>query len=124
MSETGEQTTVLGRILGGVLVVVGIGAYVISGFASATALIPSVFGVLIAALSLLGGDDTPDTAIYGIGLLAVLGLVGSMRGVPEIVALVTGGSADAPVAAVTQGVMILVCLVLVGAVGRHVREAL
>lgn len=123
MSETGAQTTSVGMILGAVLIVVGIGAYILSDFASVTAFIPTIFGAAIAGLAVLGRDDTRErTAIYAIGILAVLGVFGSVRGIPDIIALLTRSSVDSVVAPVTQGVMIVVCLVLVLAVGRYVLD--
>ncbi len=124
MSKTGEQTALLGLVLGGVLVVVGIGAYVITEFASITALIPAIFGALIAGLGAVGRNEPrQQVANYGIGVLAVLGVVGSLRAVPDIVAVLTGDSVNSGVATVTQGAMIGVCLVLVGAVGRYVLDS-
>ncbi len=123
MSETGEQTASVGLILGGVLIVVGIGAYVLSNFASVTAFIPTIFGAAIAGFAALGRDDTRERiAIYAIGALAILGIVGSVRGIPDIVALLTGGSVESVVAPVTQGAMIVVCLVLILAVGRYLLD--
>ncbi len=121
MSETGAQTTSVGLALGGVLVVVGIGAYVLSDFASVTAFVPTVFGVAIAGLAVAGREQRRERpAIYAIGILAILGVLGSARGIPDVVALLTGGSVDSVVAPVTQGVMIVVCLVLVLVAGRYV----
>ena len=121
MSNPGFQTATLGVVLGGLLIVVGSGAYVLSNFASVTALIPAIFGVLIALLGAIGRNGTRQRiALYGIGALAALGVLGSLRAVPDIVALVSGESAGATVAPVTQAVTIVVCLVLVASVGRYV----
>lgn len=123
MSEAGEQTAVVGLTLGGVLIVAGIGAYILSGFVSVTAFIPAIFGAAIAGLSLLGREEKRErTTIYAIGVLAILGVLGSARGVPDIVMLLTGGSVDSVVAPVAQGVMIVVCLILVLAVGRYILD--
>ncbi|APX97904.1 hypothetical protein [Natronorubrum daqingense] len=123
MSDVGERTATLGAIVGAVLVVLGIGAYVLTDFASVTALIPTFFGVLIAALGAIGRDESRERgALYGIGALAVLGAVGSARAVPDIIALVSGESVDSVVATVSQGAMIVFCLVLVVGVGRYVLE--
>lgn len=121
MSERGAQTATLGVVLGAALVVVGIAAFVISEFASVTALIPSVFGLLIGAIGWIGrSDDRQRAAIYGIGVLAAIGVLGSLRGIPDVIAMLTGGTVDSVVAAISQGVMIVVCLVLVGSVIRYV----
>lgn len=115
----GRSTPTLGIALGGVLVAVGIVAYVLSDFASVTALIPAVFGVVIASLAVAGRRTQREKlAILGIGVLALLGVLGSVRGVSDVIALLTGGAVDSTVAAVAQGVMILVGLVLLVAAGR------
>ncbi len=114
----------LGIILGVALVVLGVGAYVLSDFASITALIPAVFGVLIAILGVVGYQQTDrqQLAAYGIGLLAVLGALGSARGVPDIIALLTGEAVESTIAAVSQGTMIVICLILLAAVIQFIRH--
>lgn len=114
----------LGIILGIVLVVVGVGSYVLSDFASITALIPAVFGVLIAILGMVGylGTDRQRLAAYGIGLLAVLGVLGSTRGIPDIIALLTGEAVESTISAVSQGTIIIICLVLLVAVIQFIRD--
>ena len=114
----------LGIVLGISLIVLGVSAYAFSDFVSITALIPAFFGVLVAILSLVGyrQTDRQRLAAYGIGLLAVLGVLGSARGIPDIIALLTGGAVDSPIAAVSQGVMIAVCLVLLATVIQVVRD--
>ena len=123
MSTDATQTTTLGIVLGGILGVAGIGAYAASDFASATALIPTVFGVALVALAVIGRDERRhQLAVYGIGALSVLGILGSLRGVPEIIALLTGGQVESVVAPLTQGLLIGCCLILVGSVGRDALE--
>lgn len=124
MVNSGASAFMLGIVLGIVLVVLGVGAYMLSDFASITALIPALFGVLIAILGVVGRQQTERRrlAAYGIGLLAVLGVLGSTRGIPGIIALLTGESVDSTIAAVSQGTMIVVCLVLLVAVIQFVRN--
>ena len=124
MANSGIPAFMLGIVLGIVLVVLGVGAYVLSDFASITALIPALFGVLIVILG-VAGHQQPDRqrlAAYGIGLLAVFGVLGSMRGIPDIIALLTGEAVDSVIAAVSQGAMIVICLVLLVAVIQFVRD--
>ena len=122
-NDTGKFTFELGIVLGAALVLLGVGAYVLSGFASVTALLPTIFGVLIAGLGVAGRQtDREQLVIYGIGLLALFGVLGSARGIPDLITLVTGGEVDSVVAAVAQGGVILVGLVLLVAVVRYVVE--
>jgi len=124
MSSSRTTVFVLGIMLGTVLVALGVGAYVLSDFASVTALIPAFFGVLIAVLGVAGYQrtDRQRLAAYGIGLLAVLGVLGSTRGLPDIIALLTGGAVESTIAAVSQGTMIVICLVLLVAMVPFIRD--
>lgn len=123
MDDRERLVSMLGVALGIALVILGVAAYVLSEFASVTALIPSALGLAIALLgAAIPRTDRPRRAAYGIGALAALGALGSLRGVPDIVALLTGGTPESTVAAVAQGLTILVCLVLLAAVGGYVLE--
>ena len=123
MVNSQTSAFMLGIVLGIALVVLGIGASVLSDFASVTAFIPALFGVLIALLSGVGyRTDRQQLAAYGIGFLAVLGILGSTRGIPDIIALLTGGSVESVIAAVSQGAMIVICLILLTAVIQFIRD--
>jgi di/tricarboxylate transporter len=123
MAETDELTFTVGIGIGVLLAVVGVLAYVLTDFASATALIPSIFGILFVFLGQLGNSAGRErVARYGLGVLALLGLGGSTRGIGDIVAIVTGGTADQPVAAGSQALMALCCLLLLGLVGWAIVE--
>jgi hypothetical protein len=121
MPQSRNSVFTFGTVLGLALVVLGIGAYVLSNFASVTALIPAIFGVIIALLSVVGRrTDRHRFASYGIGLLAVLGVLGSARGIPGVIALLSGESVESTIAAVSQGAMIVICLVLLAVVGKDI----
>lgn len=124
MTNSTTSAFVLGIVLGIALVALGVVAYALSDFASVTALIPAFFGVLIAALGVIGYRRTnrQRLAAYGIGVLAVLGVLGSTRGIPDIIALLTGGAVDSTVATISQGSMIVACLVLLVAVVRFILD--
>ena len=124
MTESDQRVYTAGIALGAALVVLGAVAYVLTDFASVTALIPAVFGVLFALLGVAGRrTDRGQLATYGIGLLAALGVLGSLRGVPDILALLTGGQVDSVVAPLAQGAMILVSLALLGVVAKAVLDS-
>lgn len=121
MTDPEKSPFTLSIVLGFALIILGIGAYVLSDFASITALIPAIFGVLIGLLGVVGRQTDRDRlAIYGIGVLAVLGVLGSIRGIPDVIALLVGESVESVIAAVAQGAMIVICLVLLAAVGKYV----
>jgi len=124
MTSSRPSAFMLGIALGIALVALGVGAYGLSDFVSLTALIPAIFGVLITVLSVVGYQQThrQRVAASGIALLAVLGVLGSTRGIPDIMTLLTGGPVESPVAAVSQGAMIGVCLVLLAVVLPIIRD--
>ncbi|MFP8958526.1 hypothetical protein ACLI4Y_17580 [Natrialbaceae archaeon A-CW3] len=113
MATATSQALTVGTAVGVLLVVIGITAYVVTDFASVTALIPAIFGVLFVVLGLVGTrTEHAALAIYGLAGLSVLGIAGSTRAIPDLLELLTGGTVDAPVAVGTQGAMILCSLVV------------
>ena len=123
MTDADRVTFDVSMAVGVLLALIGVIAYVATEFASATALIPSIFGIAIVALASIGRHtDRQRLAIYGLGLFAVLGIAGSLRAVPDILALATGGTVDSPIAAGSQAAMIALCLVVLVLVGRSVLE--
>ncbi len=123
MNETAYDTFDGATIVGGLLTLIGVGAYAVSGFASATALIPSIFGIAIVGLASIGRNTSRQRlALIGLALFAVLGLGGSLQGVGDVVALATGGSVERPIAAVSQTITVVLCIVLLVLVGRSARR--
>lgn len=111
---TAERTVQLGGAGGVVLIVLGIVAYVLTDFASVTALIPSIFGVVFLGLGVVGREPSRQRrSAYALGVFGLVGLGGSTRGLGDAVALLTGGSVDSPIAAASQGLMAVVCLAIV-----------
>lgn len=124
MTDAGRLVSRFGVILGTTLIVIGVGAYVITEFESATALIPAIFGLLIAALGEVGRRTAREqVSVYGIGLLALLGVAGSAQGLPELFALLAGENIDSVVASVAQSATVVIGLILLGAVGKYVLQA-
>ena len=110
--------------VGGLLILLGVAAFIGSAFASVTALIPALFGFVLMALGAVAREPTRLRPVaLAIGALAVVGVLGSLRGLPDLLALVTGGSPDSSIAAIAQGGMIVACLALLGALLRE-RDAL
>lgn len=123
MTDSDPLVPRLALVLGAALVVLGVGAYVVSDFASLTALIPALFGVLIAILGGVTRDpERRRLGTLGVGALAALGVLGSARVVPDLVALLSGDGVDSTVAVASQSAMILIGLVLLAAVVFDLRR--
>jgi hypothetical protein len=98
--------------LGILLILLGIGAYFGTGRESVTALIPAFFGLPLAILGCVGRVERWNKhAMHAATVIALLGLVGSARGVPQVWQLAIGGAVARPIAAVVQTLMAAVCLV-------------
>ncbi|MGH7457717.1 MAG: hypothetical protein ACREKN_01370 [Longimicrobiaceae bacterium] len=97
---------------GALLIVLGLSAYFGTGGVSVTALIPAFFGALFILLGWLATRERlRKHAMHGAAALALLGVLGTARGVPAALALLGGGTVERPGAAVTQAVMFLLSLV-------------
>jgi hypothetical protein len=96
--------------LGVILIVVGLAGYFLTGMVSVTALIPAVFGLVIALAGLLARDERRRKhAIHGAVLVALLGFLGTVRGLISI-GDVFDGTAERPAAVIAQAVMALLTL--------------
>lgn len=120
MDDTPPTAISIGTIGGGLLVLVGVGAYLLTGFASVTALIPALFGAMIALIGYTGRRPANRLrSITGMGLLALLVVLGSVMGLADLVELVTGGAVERPVAAIAQGASVVIGLVIVTVSARY-----
>ena len=96
--------------LGATLIVLGLAGYFLSGAVSLTALIPAAFGLVIALAGVLARDDRMRKhAMHAAVLVALVGLLGSIRGVLQIGALLDGTAAR-PAAVVSQTIMAVLTL--------------
>ena len=96
--------------LGVVLVVVGLAGYVLTGGVSLTALIPAAFGVVIAIAGLIARDAGKRMhAMHAAVLVALLGFLGSVRGLLQI-GDVFNGTAARPPAVIAQSIMAVLTL--------------
>lgn len=119
-----EDQTILVSVGGGLLLLLtGILAYVLSDFASPTALIPAVFGVMIVILGVMAQKpDHRNRSILGIGLLALLVVLGSLMRISDVFALLAGDEVDSVVATMSQGVSIGIGLAIVLVTAHFARE--
>ena len=96
--------------LGVALIIVGLAGYFLTGGASLTALIPAAFGVAIALAGVVARDDRMRKhAMHAAVLVALIGFLGSVRGVLQIGALLDG-TATRPAAVVSQAIMAVLTL--------------
>lgn len=98
--------TTVTQIVGAVLVVLGVVAYVATGFASWTALLPSVLGVVILILGLVARRASAHQhAIHAALVVALLSALGSAQPL--------GGLPEGDPAAITSLLTILICAVYI-----------
>ncbi len=100
-------------LFGGLLIALGIAGYVGTGMASPTALIPSVFGVLLTIAGWIARDESRRKhAMHGAAMAGLLGFLGSASGLVELPALL-GGEAARPAAVISRSAMAVLCLIFV-----------
>lgn len=96
------------------LVVLGLGAYLVTGRESVTALIPAFFGLPVIGLGVaaLVKESLRKHAMHGGAGLALLGLLGTAKAVPNLLYLLSVGSVhvERPAAVVVQSLMALLCV--------------
>lgn len=105
-------------LFGGLLVLTGLGfysyAYTQDGEASPTALIPAVLGGLILALAWVAGRNPAlnKHLMHGVAVVALLGLLGSLRVIPRISPFILSGGTEGALAVPAQVLTILWCALL------------
>ena len=99
---------------GVVLIVLGVAGYFGSGAVSVTALIPAIFGVVLAPLGVVARNEAMRKhAMHGAVLVGLLGFLGSARGLLRLPALMSGGEVARPAAVIAQSVMAILMLLFV-----------
>lgn len=112
-------------LIGDLLLAVGVVGYVLSSYASWTALIPALFGVVF---NLLGGlalaaPKARKHAMHAACVVALLGVAGTAKGLLSLPTLLTdSGKLERPAAVASQSITAIVCLVfLVVCVNSFIR---
>ena len=96
--------------LGVALIILGLAGYFLTGAVSLTALIPAAFGLVIAVAGLLARDDRKRKhAMHAAVFVALLGFLGSARGLLQIGG-VFDGTAARPSAVISQAIMAVLTL--------------
>jgi len=97
--------------LGITLTALGIIGYAGSGAESITALIPAFFGIVFIVLGILGRKEhLRKHMMHAAAVLALLGFVGSVRGLSSLVTMLGGVQLARPFATVMQSVMAILTL--------------
>jgi uncharacterized membrane protein len=97
--------------IGGVLIVLGLGAYLGSETRSVTALIPAFLGILYLAAGFLSRQPKwHKHAMHGAAVIALLGLFGSFSGLLQLPQLFAG-TAALPMAVLAQSVTAILSLI-------------
>ena len=104
------KTTIWTGIL---LFILGVTAFLLTGSQSYTALIPSIFGLLIIICALVArNENLRKIAMHFAQGLALLGFLGSISGLIKVVIFTFGaGILERPSAAVAQTIMAVICLI-------------
>jgi hypothetical protein len=99
--------------VGVLLVIVGVGGYVLTGAASPTALIPAGLGAVLLLLAAWGRQEgARKHAMHGAMLIALVGIAGTVRGLMQLPTLLAGGEVARPAAVYAQSLTALVLVVL------------
>ena len=95
------------------LFILGIIGFLVTGSQSFTALIPSVFGLLIFICALIAAkENRRKIAMHIAQILALLGFLGSVSGLVKLIMYVFGsGMLERPSAVIAQTIMALICLI-------------
>jgi hypothetical protein len=93
------------------LAALGLGGYFATGRASFTALIPLAIGLLLLLCGVLARQEAlRKHAMHAAAVLGLLGFLGPMRVLPQMLRLLTGGEGvPHPAAVLDQLVMMVVC---------------
>ena len=106
------------------MILLGVISYFATGQESVTALIPAFFGIAFTILGLVMRDEAKAKhAGHAAALLAVLGLLGSARGVPGFFEVIGGGEVERPAAVIAQTIMAVACAVFIALGVKSFRDA-
>ena len=100
--------------LGLVLVLLGVVGYFATGRQSATALIPSFFGAVFLLLGVLArSPGARKHAMHVAAALALLGVLGTARGLVNFFRMLGGADVARPEAVIAQAAMCVLCVAFV-----------
>lgn len=93
-------------VIGIALIGLGLGGYFGTGTSSLTALIPAVFGAILALLGFMARDEAKrKVAMHIAVLIGLIGFLGSVPGLMKLPALLGGQEVARPAAVISQSIM-------------------
>lgn len=94
------------------MIILGIGSFILTGAASATALIPAFFGIAFIVLGAIGinKESMRKHVMHAALLLAILGVGGSFGGLISVLGVLGGSELERPAAAYAQAIMAIICI--------------
>ena len=97
------------------MIILGAGSFILTGAASATALIPAFFGIAFVGLGILGikKESMRKHVMHAALLLAILGIGGSFGGLINVLGVLGGNKLERPNAAYAQAIMAIICIYFV-----------
>jgi hypothetical protein len=108
---------------GGLMILLGLAGFILTGSTHYTALIPVGFGVVFAICGWLALNPAYlKHCMHLAAVFALLGVVGSVRGLLQLPALIAGQPVARPPAVIAQSIMALLCLGFTGlAIGSFIQ---
>jgi len=105
-------TTTIG--FGVVLIVLGLAGFLGTGSEHYTALIPAVFGLLLAILGAMARDEKRRKLAMHIAVtIGLLGFLGTVSGLTQLGGLLAGGEVAQPMAVYSKSAMAILMLIYV-----------
>lgn len=100
------------RLIGTLLVLIGITAYAVTAAESVTALLPAIVGLILLLLALrTGGPKSSNTLTYVALVVSGVAVLASLMPLQDLPALIAGDDVERPAAVITSALMALACLV-------------
>jgi uncharacterized membrane protein (UPF0136 family) len=101
--------------IGVLLILVGLIGYFATGGVSPTALIPSAIGLVITIAGALAlSEGRRKHAMHAAVAIALLGFLGTVKGLAKLPILLANGVVERPAAVVSQSITAILCIILVG----------
>lgn len=111
-------------VFGAMLIALGVIGYAATAGASLTALIPAIFGAVLATLGWLALNERyRKLAMHLAAAIALVGFLGAVRGLMGLLDLISGAEVQRPAAVVSQSLMAILMAVFVGLCVRSFIDA-